>query len=245
MVNKDKNLFTFSGHNPIMEAIGEIASYSTEGLSAGGMAGAHFGPAGAGIGAIIGLIGGALYGGYDYIAKDKYKIDRSSYSKPLSQNRNENYANAIKTRQSYKDVRAGQIQDEQEDLLWWQTNAPVSEHYRDIEAAGTGNYAYYNLPGIVGSSFSDTKHMGQQMVGSYGMAKLANILPKGKWAMRSLAFANALKAGWQASLNENHAEASDTATKKTLGELKKNKELSKEMLSNAKQVAVDLYGLTE
>lgn len=130
-------------------------------------------------------------------------------------------------------------------MLWWQTNAPVSSHYRDIEAAGTGNYAYYNLPGIVGSSFSDTKHMGQQMVGSYGMAKIANMLPKGKWAMRSLAFANALKAGWQASLNENHAEASDTSTKKVLGELKKNKELSKEMLSNARQTAIDLYGLTK
>ena len=245
LVNKDKSLFTLSGHNPILEAIGEIASYSVEGMSAGGILGVYGGPEGAAAGAIIGLIGGALYGGYDYIAKDKNKIDRSSYSKPLSADRNENYANAIKTRQSYKDVRAGQIQDEQEDLLWWQTNAPVSSHYRDIEAAGTGNYAYYNLPGIVGSSFSDTKHMGQQMVGSYGMAKIANMLPKGKWAMRSLAFANALKAGWQASLNENHAEASDTSTKKVLGELKKNKELSKEMLSNARQTAVDLYGLTE
>lgn len=246
LVNKDKYLFTLSGHNPILEAIGEIASYSTEGLSAGGVAGGAFGgPAGAGAGAIIGLIGGALYGGYDYIAKDKHKIDRSSYSKPLSTDRNENYINAIKTRQSYKDVRAGQIQDEQEDLLWWQTNAPVSSYYRDMEAAGTGNYIYYNLPGIVGSSFSDTKHMGQQMVGSYGLAKLANILPKGKWAMRSLAFVNALKAGWQASLNENHAESSDTATKKVLGELKKNKDLSNEMLHNARQTAIDLYGLTE
>lgn len=246
LVNKDKNLFTLSGHNPILEAIGEIASYSTEGLSVGGVAGGAFGgPAGAGAGAIIGLIGGALYGGYDYIAKDKHKIDRSSYAKPLSEDRNENYANAIKTRQSYKNVRSGQIQDEQEDLLWWQTNAPVSDYYRYIEASGTGNYAYYNLPGIIGSSFSDTKHMGQQMVGSYGMAKIANMLPKGKWAMRSLAFANALKAGWQASLNENHAEASDTATKKVLNELKKNKDLSDEMLSNAKQTAVELYGLTE
>ena len=246
LVNRDKSLFTLSGHNPILEAIGEIASYSIEGLSVGGIAGGSFGgPAGAGIGAIVGLIGGALYGGYDYIAKDKHKIDRSSYSTPLSQNRNENYINAIKSRQSYKDVRSKQIQDEQEDLLWWQTKAPVSDHYRDIEAAGTGNYAYYNLPGIVGSSFSDTKHMGQQMVGSYGLAKLANVLPKGKWAMRSLAFANALKAGWQASLNENHAEASDTSTKKVLGELKKNKELSKEILSNARQTAINLYGLTE
>lgn len=246
LVNRDKSLFTLSGHNPILEAIGEIASYSIEGLSVGGIAGGSFGgPAGAGVGAIVGLIGGALYGGYDYIAKDKHKIDRSSYSTPLSQNRNENYINAIKSRQSYKDVRSKQIQDEQEDLLWWQTKAPVSDHYRYIESSGTGNYAYYNLPGIVGSSFSDTKHMGQQMVGSYGLAKLANMLPKGKWAMRTLAFANALKAGWQASLNENHAEASDTATKKTLGEIKKNKELSQEMLSNARQTAINLYGLTE
>ena len=109
LVNKDKSLFTLSGHNPILEAIGEIASYSVEGMSAGGMLGAYGGPEGAAVGAIVGLIGGALYGGYDYIAKDKNKIDRSSYSKPLSVDRNENYANAIKTRQSYKDVRAGQI----------------------------------------------------------------------------------------------------------------------------------------
>lgn len=109
LVNKDKRLFTLSGHNPILEAIGEIASYSVEGMSAGGMLGAYGGPEGAAVGAIVGLIGGALYGGYDYIAKDKNKIDRSSYSKPLSADRNENYANAIKTRQSYKDVRAGQI----------------------------------------------------------------------------------------------------------------------------------------
>jgi len=99
LVNRDKSLFTLSGHNPILEAIGEIASYSIEGLSAGGIAGGSFGgPAGAGVGAIVGLIGGALYGGYDYIAKDKHKIDRSSYSTPLSQNRNENYINAIKSR---------------------------------------------------------------------------------------------------------------------------------------------------
>lgn len=245
LVNKDKQLFTFTGHNPIMEAVGEISSYAGEGASTGGTVGSYGGPEGTVAGAIIGLIGGILYGGYDYVAKDKYKIDRSSYTKPLSKNRNENYANAIKTRQSYKDVRSSQIQDEQEDLLWWQTKAPVSEHYRDVEASGDGNYAYYNLPGIVGSSFSDTKHMGQQVVGSYGMAKIANALPKGKWAARSVAFANALKAGWQASLNENHAEASDTSTKKVLGELKKNKDLSKEMLHNARRVAIDMYGLTE
>jgi hypothetical protein len=63
--------------------------------------------------------------------------------------------------------------------------------------------------------------------------------------MRALAFTNALKAGWQASLSENHAEASDTATKKTLNELKKNKKLSDEIVSNARQVAVNLYGLTD
>lgn len=77
------------------------------------------------------------------------------------------------------------------------------------------------------------------MVGSYGLAKLANVLPKGKWAMRSLAFANALKAGWQASLNENHAEASDTSTKKVLEELKNNKALCDEMVSEAKKVATN------
>jgi hypothetical protein len=196
-VNKDKNLFTLSGHNPITEAIGEIASYVTEGASSGAAAGGVIaGPLGAAVGAIGGLIGGALYGGFDYVASGRYKIDRSSYSTPLSDDRNENYANAIKTRQSYKDFRANQIQDEQEDLLWWQTEAPVSDHYRFLESEGTGNYIYYNLPGIVGSSFSDTKHMGQQVIGSYGLSKLAKVVPKGKWGIRALAFANALKAGW-------------------------------------------------
>jgi hypothetical protein len=82
------------------------------------------------------------------------------------------------------------------------------------------------------------------MVGSYGLAKLASVVPNGKWSIRALAFANALKAGWQASLNENHAEASETATKKTLSELKKNKALSNEMLNNAKQVATSVYGIS-
>ena len=246
LVRKDKSLFTFSGHNPILEAIGEIGSYVTTGSSGGAAIGSPFGgPAGAVTGAIVGAIGGALYGGVDYVLSGRDKIDRSSYREPLSDDKNINYANAIKTRQSYKDFRSNQIQDEQEDLLWWQTNAPVSDHYRYIEQAGNGNYAYYNLPGIIGSSFSDTKHMGQQLVGSYGLAKLASVVPNGKWSIRALAFANALKAGWQASLNENHAEASETATKKTLGELKKNKALSNEMLNNAKQVAMDVYGVSQ
>lgn len=259
LVNKDKSLFTTSGHNPILEAFGEIFSDVTTSVAAGTTVGGAIGSAFAGVGAVpgsaagafVGLATGLLYGVHDYIANGRSKLDTSSYDKPLSSNRVENYVNAIKSRQSYKDFRQKQIQDEQEDLLWWQTNAPVSDHYRYMESLGNqgelgaGNYIYYNLPGIVGSSFSDTKHMGQQMVGSYGLAKLAKVTPYGKWGIRALAFVNALKAGWQASLNENHAEASDTATKKVLGELKKNKELSDEMLSNAKRAAIDTYGITE
>ncbi len=252
LVNKDKSLFTTSGHNPILEAFGEIFSDVTTSVAAGTTVGGAIGAVpGSAVGAFVGLASGLLYGVYDYIANGRSKLDTSSYDKPLSSNRVENYVNAIKSRQSYKDFRQKQIQDEQEDLLWWQTNAPVSDHYRYMESLGNqgelgaGNYIYYNLPGIVGSSFSDTKHMGQQMVGSYGLAKLAKVTPYGKWGIRALAFVNALKAGWQASLNENHAEASDTATKKVLGELKKNKELSDEMLSNAKRAAIDTYGITE
>jgi hypothetical protein len=44
----------------------------------------------------------------------------------------------------------------------------------------------------------------------------------------------ALRNGWQSSLHENHGEASDTSTKKVLGELKKNRELSNEILSKAR-----------
>ena len=112
LVNKDKNLFTLSGHNPITEAIGEIASYSTEGMATGAAVGKYGGPKGAVVGALVGLAGGLLYGGYDYVASERYNIDRSSYTTPLSADRNENYANAIKTRQSYKDFRANQIKDE-------------------------------------------------------------------------------------------------------------------------------------
>ena len=57
---------------------------------------------------------------------------------------------------------------------------------------------------------------------------VGNKLIIGGYSVEALeaAFANALKAGWQASLNENHAESSETATKKTLDELNKNKKLS-------------------
>ena len=253
IVNKDKSLFTLSGHNPIMEAIGEMIDYTSTGAAigstAGGVVGAHAGGIGAipGTvgGAILGAIGGAIYGGIDYITSGRNKIDSSSYEQPLSEDRNVNYANAIKTRQSYKDFRSNQIQDEQEDLLWWQTKMPVSDYYRYMESSGKGNYIYYNMPGIIGSSFSDTKDMGQQMIGSYGLNRLAKVIPTGKWGVRALAFAEALKNGWQASLNENHAEASETATKKALDEIKKDKSLSNEMVAEARKTAIDLYGLTD
>ena len=103
-----------------------------------------------------------------------------------------------------------------------------------MEQSGKGNYMYYNMPGIVGSSFSDTKDMGQQAVNAYGLSKLAKVAPKGKWALRGLAFAEALRNGWQASLNENHAEADETATRKAVDEIKKNKALNAEITQNAR-----------
>lgn len=253
LVNKDKSLFTLSGHNPITEAILEMIDYTSTGAAIGGTAGGVVGAHAGGIGAvpgtvggaILGAIGGAIYGGIDYFTSGRNKIDSSSYEQPLSDDRNVNYANAIKTRQSYKDFRSNQIQDEQEDLLWWQTKMPVSDYYRFMESSGKGNYIYYNMPGIIGSSFSDTKDMGQQMVGSYGLNRLAKVIPTGKWGVRALAFAEALKNGWQASLNENHAEASETATKKALDEIKKDKSLSNEMVTKARKTAIDLYGLTD
>ena len=253
IVSNDKSLFTLSGHNPIMEAIGEMIDYTSTGAAIGGTAGGVIGAYAGGIGAIpgsvggaiLGAIGGAIYGGIDYFTSGRNKIDSSSYDQPLSDNRNVNYANAIKTRQSYKDFRSKQIQDEQEDLLWWQTKMPVSDYYRYMESSQKGNYIYYNMPGIVGSSFSDTKDMGQQMIGSYGLNRLAKVTPYGKWGIRALAFVEALKNGWQASLNENHAEASETATKKALDEINKNKSLSDEMITKARKTAIDLYGLSD
>lgn len=252
IVKKDKQLFTLSGgHNPILEAVGEIIDYGTESASAGAVAGGLFGPAGAMFGALIGSAGGLLYGGYDYIKNGRMDIDRSAYETPISKNRNENYANSIKTRQSYKQFRSNQINEEQQDLFDWQTNYKVSDYYRRMEELGqysnTGiaNYLYYNLPGIVGSSFSDTKDMRQQAVSAYGLNKLAKISPKGKWSIRAVAFAEALRNGWQASLNENHAETSDTATKKVLNEISKNKPLADEIVKNAREVAKNIYGLDD
>jgi len=153
-----------------MEAIGEVIDNTTTGAGAGSIAGGATGsivggPAGGAaggvIGAVLGAIGGFGYGIYDLFSKGRDEIDRSSYTAPESENRFENYKNAIISRQSYKNFRAKQIEEEQEDLLWWQTEYPVSDYYRMVEQSGNGNYAYYNLPGIIGSSFSDSKDMGQ------------------------------------------------------------------------------------
>lgn len=246
LVRRDKQSFTLlNGHNPILEAIGEIADYTSTGAAIGATAGGWGGPAGSFAGGIIGAIGGALYGGYDYFASGRKDIDRSAYEEPLNEDKKVNYANSIKTRESYKQFRSKQIEDEQSDLLYWQIEHPVSDYYRAIEQSGNGNYAYYNLPGIIGSSFSDTKDMGQQAIGSYGLSKLAKVTPKGKWGIRALAFAEALRNGWQASLNENHAESDETATKKAIAEIKKNKPLSKEMVDTAREAAKNTYGISD
>ncbi len=112
IVKRDKQLFTLYGHNPILEAIGEIFDYTTTGAGIGAVAGSHIPVLGNLVGGALGGISGAIYGIYDHFASGRGNIDRSTYEKPLSENRNENYANAIKTRQSYKDFRANAIQDE-------------------------------------------------------------------------------------------------------------------------------------
>ena len=255
LVRDDKNLISFSGHNPILEAIGEIFDTTSTVASVGAGTGSAVGSiipgagntAGAAIGGIVGGIGGFGYGVYDLFSSGRTEIDRSAYTEPESNNRFENYANSIKTRQSYKDFRAKQIQEQQNDLFQWKTEYPVSDYYRAIEQSGQGNYAYYNLPGVIGSSFSDTKDMGEQIVTSVGINKLANKIPNSKlrFATRAVGFLSALRNGWQQSLNENHAEASETSVKKAIDQIKKNKDLRNEMLSNAKKVAINLYNLDE
>lgn len=126
LVNKDKQLFTlYSGHNPILEALGEIFSYTTEGAALGSMTGGAVGSVAAGIGAVPGSVAGAgigavvglMYGAYDYLFNGKSEIDTRAYDRPMSAVRNENYANSIKTRQSYKNFRNKQIDSELQDIL--------------------------------------------------------------------------------------------------------------------------------
>lgn len=247
IVKRDKQLFTLYGHNPILEAIGEIFDYTTTGAGIGAVAGSHIPVLGNLAGGALGGISGAIYGIYDHFASGRGNIDRSTYEKPLSEDRNENYANAIKTRQSYKDFRANAIQDEQEDLLYWQTKYPVSDVYRYKEQNEEGSYLYYNLPGIIGSSFSDTKDMNQQMISAYGFNKMASkvLSTPAKWTLRSAAFVSALRNGYQQSLNENHAEATEVSEKKAVAEIEKNQNLKREMLSKAKAVAIRDYGISE
>lgn len=82
----------------MLEAIGEIFDYTTTGASMGAVVGSYIPALGNIVGGIAGGIGGLGYGIYDHIASERGDIDRSTYEKPLSENRNENYANAIKTR---------------------------------------------------------------------------------------------------------------------------------------------------
>jgi hypothetical protein len=217
-------LFTFYGHNPILEAIGEIFDYTTTGAGIGAVAGSHIPVLGNLVGGALGGIGGAIYGVYDHFASGRSKIDGSTYDTPLSDDRNENYANAIKTRQSYKDFRENAIKEEQNDLLYWQTKYPVSDVYRFKEQNEDGSYLYYNLPGIIGSSFSDTKDMNQQMISAYGFNKMASkvLNTPGKWTLRTASFISALRNGYQQSLNENHAEATEVSEKKAVAEIEKN-----------------------
>ena len=119
IVKRDKQLFSWYAHNPILEAIGEVFDYTTTGAGIGAVAGSHIPVLGNIVGGAVGGIAGFGYGIYDLIASGRTGIDRSSYVNPLSEHRNENYADAIKTRQSYKDFRSNAIADEQEDLLYW------------------------------------------------------------------------------------------------------------------------------
>lgn len=247
IVKRDKQLFSWYAHNPILEAIGEIFDYTTTGAGIGAVAGSHIPVLGNIVGGAVGGIAGLTYGMYDLIASHRNQIDRSSYTNPLSENRNENYADAIKTRQSYKDFRSNAIANEQEDLLYWQTKYPVSDVYRYKEQSGEGSYLYYNLPGIIGSSFSDTKDMDQQMISAYGLNNIARKVggSKTKFTLNVMSFISALRNGYQQSLNENHAEATEVSEKKAVAEINKNPELKKEMLSGAKNVAMRDYGISK
>ena len=119
IVKRDKQLFTLYGHNPILETIGEMFDSTTTGASAGAIAGSAIPGVGNVAGGIVGAVAGIAHGIYDYFSSNRGTIDRSSYTQPLSEDRNKNYADAIKTRQSYKDFRQNAITDEQEDLLYW------------------------------------------------------------------------------------------------------------------------------
>lgn len=247
IVKRDKQLFSWYAHNPILEAIGEVFDYTTTGAGIGAVAGSHIPVLGNVVGGAVGGIAGFGYGIYDLIASGRTGIDRSSYANPLSENRNENYIDAIKTRQSYKDFRSNAIADEQEDLLYWQTKYPVSDVYRYKEQSGEGSYLYYNLPGIIGSSFSDTKDMDQQMISAYGLNNIARKVggSKAKFTLNAMSFISALRNGYQQSLNENHAEATEVSEKKAVAEINKNPELKEEILRGAKNVAMRDYGISK
>jgi hypothetical protein len=246
IVKRDKQLFTLYGHNPILEVIGEMFDSATTGASAGATVGSAIPGVGTVAGGIVGAVAGIAHGIYDYFDSNRNAIDRSSYTEPMSDDRNKNYADAIKTRQSYKDFRQNAINEEQADLLYWQTKYPVSDLYRYKEQTGEGSYLWYNLPGIVGSSFSDTEDLSQQMISSYGLNKIASKVggSKAKFTLGAAAFISALRNGYQQSLNENHAEATEVSEKKAVGQIEKNPALKNEMLDKARKTAIREYGIS-
>lgn len=89
--------------------------------------------------------------------------------------------------------------------------------------------------------------MNQQMISAYGLNNLARKVTgsKGRFALNAMSFLSALRNGYQQSLNENHAEATEVSEKKAVAEIEKNPALKKEILENAKSTAMSLYGISE
>jgi len=106
IVKRDKQLFSINGHNPILEAVGEIADETSTYAAGGAMVGSAAGSVapgagnvvGGGSGGALGAIIGFAKGIYDYFDDGIYNIDRSAYNQPLSDDRNINFANSIATR---------------------------------------------------------------------------------------------------------------------------------------------------
>ncbi len=85
------------------------------------------------------------------------------------------------------------------------------------------------------------------MVSSYGLNKIASKVggSKAKFTLGAAAFISALRNGYQQSLNENHAEATEVSEKKAVSQIEKNPALKNEMLDKAKNTAIREYGISQ
>lgn len=85
------------------------------------------------------------------------------------------------------------------------------------------------------------------MISAYGLNNIARKVggSKAKFTLNAMSFISALRNGYQQSLNENHAEATEVSEKKAVAEINKNSELKEEMLRGAKNVAMRDYGISK